>query len=120
LKWGNAILDKVPVFRLIYKSIRQIITSFSFPENTGFMQVVLVEFPIKGMKTIAFVTNEMIDKDGVKQISVFVPNVPNPMGGFLEILKEEDIIRTNISVDEAMKMIVSVGRVMPADVQFNL
>jgi uncharacterized membrane protein len=116
IKWGDTILDKVPIFRLVYRSIRQIIASFSIADDT-FMQVVLVEFPQKGQKTMAFVTNEIIGKDGKKLYSVLIPTAPNPTSGFMEILKEEDIIRTNIPVDEAIKMIISAGKVMPDEVR---
>jgi len=117
IRWFDSMLNKVPVFRLLYRALRQIMTSFSIADNTGFMQVVLVDFPRKGMKAVAFITNEIIDKDGSKSYSVLIPTAPNPTTGFLEILKEEDITRTKITVDEAMKMIISAGRVMPAEVQ---
>jgi uncharacterized membrane protein len=120
IRWGDSMLNKVPVFRLLYRSLRQITTSFSITDNTGFMQVVLVDFPYKGMKAVAFITNEIIHPDGSKSFSVLIPTAPNPTTGFLEILKEQDITRTKITVDEAVKMIISAGRVMPADVQKKL
>jgi uncharacterized membrane protein len=116
LKWGSNLLDRVPIFRLVYKSIRQVMHSFSVPNNT-FMQVVLVEFPNKGQKAIAFLTNEMTDKEGHKLFSVLIPTAPNPTTGFLEIFHEKDITRTNIPVDEAIKMIVSAGKVLPEEVR---
>jgi uncharacterized membrane protein len=116
LRWGDSLLDKVPVFRLLYRALRQITTSFSVPDNSGFMQVVLVDFPYKGMKAMGFITNEIIHLDGSKSYSVLIPTAPNPTTGFMEILREEDITRTKITVDEAVKMIVSAGRVMPGDV----
>jgi uncharacterized membrane protein len=120
IRWGDSLLNKVPVFRLLYRSIRQITTSLSVPDNTGFMQVVLVEFPHKGMKALAFITNEIVDKNGNKSYSVLIPTAPNPTSGFMEICKEEDIIRTKITVDEAIKMVISAGRVMPTDVKEKL
>jgi uncharacterized membrane protein len=120
LRWGDSLLDKVPVFRLLYRALRQITTSFSITDNSGFMQVVLVDFPHKGMKAVAFITNEIIHPDGSKSYSVLIPTAPNPTTGFMEIVKEEDITRTKITVDEAVKMIVSAGRVMPSDVRKQL
>jgi len=120
LKWGDSLLDRVPIFRLVYRSIRQIITSFSTPNNSGFMQVVIVDFPNKGMKTIGFITNEIIKKDGEKSLSIFIPHAPNPMTGFLQIYREEDVTRTKITIDEAMKMVVSVGKVMPGEIGSKL
>jgi uncharacterized membrane protein len=116
LRWGDSLLNKVPIFRFIYRSLRQILTSFSSPNNT-FIQVVMVDFPQKGMKAMAFVTNEITGQDGKKTYTVLIPTAPNPTTGFLEIVKEEDIIHTRISVDEAIKMIVSMGRVMPGEVR---
>ena len=119
LKWGSALLDKVPVFRLVYKSIRQIINSFSVPDK-AFTQVVLVDFPKKGMKAIAFVTNEIIDKAGKKWFSVLIPTAPNPTTGFMEIVSEEEITFTNISVDDAIKMVISAGKVISDDLRTKI
>jgi len=116
LRWGNSWLNRVPVFHWLYNGIKQIMESFSAPEKTGFMQVVLVEFPRKGMRAIGFITNEVTDETGAKLLSVLIPTAPNPTTGFLQIVREEDIIRTKISVDDAVKMIVSAGRMTPKEV----
>ncbi|MBN1643948.1 MAG: DUF502 domain-containing protein, partial [Dehalococcoidales bacterium] len=113
IHWSESLLARVPITRVLYVAIRQIVQSFTEPNKTGFMQVVLVEFPAKGMKTIAFITNEETDKNGEKFFNVFIPTAFNPTGGFLEIVREEDIIRTNLSVEEALKMAVSAGRMSP-------
>jgi uncharacterized membrane protein len=115
IKWGDSLLDRVPIFRLVYRSLRQILASFSVSNNT-FMQVVMVDFPHKGMKAMAFVTNEIIGRDGKKNYTVLIPTAPNPTTGFMQIVREEDVTTTKISVDEAIKMIVSAGKVMPAEV----
>jgi uncharacterized membrane protein len=81
---------------------------------------VLVDFPQKGQKALGFVTNEIVDKNGQKLFSVLIPTAPNPMTGFLEILKEEDIIRTQISVEDALKMVVSAGKMMPDGIQYKM
>jgi len=120
LQWGDSLLNRVPIFRFLYRSIRQIMTSFSAPDNSGFMQVVIVDFPNKGMKTLGFITNEIFDKNGKKSLSIFIPHAPNPMTGFLQIYNDADVTRTKITVDEAMKWVVSVGRVMPGDIQHQI
>ena len=79
-----------------------------------------MEFPRKGMRAIGFITNEITGKDGEKLMSVLIPTAPNPTTGFLQIVKEEDIVRTKISVDDAIKMIVSAGRMTPPEVQSRL
>ncbi len=120
VRYGESLLAKVPVFRQLYVGIKQILDSFSAPGKTGFMQVVLVEFPRKGMKALGFVTNELYDVSGEKMLSVLIPTAPNPTSGFLQLVKEADIIRTRISVDDAIKMIVSAGRVAPRTVDDKL
>ena len=117
VKFFNSVLDRVPVFNLLYRGIRQILESISSAGKTNFMQVVLAEFPRKGQKAIGFVTNEMTDKNGQKWLNVLIPTAPNPATGFLEILKEEDVVRTNISVDDAVKMVISAGMTMPDEVK---
>ena len=120
LRYGESLLERVPVARHLYTGIRQIVQSFSEPRKTGFMQVVLIEFPRKGTRTIGFVTNESPDASGKKLLNVFVPTAPNPTSGFLQIVEESEIIRTEISVDAALKMVVSGGRMSPEEVREKL
>ena len=116
IRWGESLLGKIPITRTIYDGIRQIIQSFSDPDKTGFMQVVMVQYPRKGVYTIGFVTNEHVDEAGKKLVNVFVPNSPNPMTGFLHIFDDVDVIRTSITIEEGLKMVVSAGRMSPKDV----
>jgi len=84
------------------------------------MQVVLVEFPRKGMMALAFITNEVTTAAGEKLLTVLIPTAPNPATGFLQIMKEADVIRTKMSVDDAIKMIVSAGRITPQEARDKL
>jgi uncharacterized membrane protein len=120
LHYGEALLGKVPVVRPLYTGIKQILESFSDPNKTGFMQVVLVEFPRKGMMALAFITNEVTTAAGEKLLTVLIPTAPNPATGFLQIMKEADVIRTKMSVDDAIKMIVSAGRITPQEARDKL
>ena len=113
IRFGESLLARVPVVRPLYGGIKQVLESFSSPGTSGFMQVVLVEYPRKGIRAIGFVTNELTDSSGQKLVSVFIPTAPNPTTGFLQIVKEEEITRTRLLVDDAIKMVVSVGRTMP-------
>ena len=111
IHYGESLLAKVPLVRQMYGGIKQILESFSAPGKTGFMQVVLVEFPRKGIRTIGFVTNESSGESGKKILNIFIPTSPNPTSGFLQIMSESEVIRTNISVDDALKMVVTAGSV---------
>ena len=111
IRYGESLLVKVPVFRPVYTGTKQILESFSEPHKAGLMQVVLIEFPRKGLRAIGFITNEFSSMNGEKLFNVFIPTAPNPTSGFLEIVREEEMVRTKISVDEALRMVVSAGRV---------
>ena len=120
IRYGESLLARVPVFRQFYTGMRQVLESFATPDKTGFMQVVLVEFPRKGMRAIGFITNELTDKSGEKLLSVFIPTAPNPTTGFLQIMREEEVVRTGMSVEDALKMVVSAGRMTPQGVSDQL
>jgi uncharacterized membrane protein len=118
--YGESLLARVPLFRYLYTGIKQILQSFATPREGGFLQVVLVEFPKKGMRAIGFVTSESSIESGEKLLSIFIPTSPNPTSGYLEIVKENDIIKTNISIDDALKMVLSAGKVSLQEVTDRL
>jgi uncharacterized membrane protein len=120
VRYGESLLARVPLFRYLYTGIRQILQSFASPREGGFLQVVLVEFPKKGMRAIGFVTSESQVESGENLLSVFIPTSPNPTSGYLEIVRENDIIRTSISVDDALKMVLSAGKVSLQEVTDKL
>jgi uncharacterized membrane protein len=120
IRYGESLLARVPLFRYLYTGIRQILQSFATPREGGFLQVVLVEFPKKGMRAIGFVTSESRVESGEKLFSVFIPTSPNPTSGYLEIVRENDIIKTDISVDDALKMVLSAGKVSLQEVTDRL
>jgi uncharacterized membrane protein len=120
LRYGESALMRIPLARYLYNGIRQIMQAFAAPDKTGFMQVVLVEFPRKGTRTLGFITNETPGESGKKLLNIFIPTSPNPTSGFLQIIEEDQVIRTTLSVDDALKMVVSGGRVSPREVSDKL
>ena len=120
VRWSESMLGKVPIARHLYVAFREVFRGFSEENAHGFLSVVLVEFPAKGMRTIGFITYEAVDRDGKPVINVFIPTAPNPTSGFLEILREEDIIRTSIAVEDALKMVISGGRMSPKNLGENI
>lgn len=117
IQYAESAIPGMPLFHQLYSGIKQILESFSPAAGTGRMRTVLIEFPRKGMKAIGFITNELRDESGKKLLFVFIPNSPNPTsGGFMEIVEEEEIIRTNISIENAFKTIFSAGKVVPDEV----
>lgn len=109
-------LGRIPVLGQLYTGIKQILEGFTAPDKTGFLEVVLVDFPRKGLKSIGLVTNITSDKSGKRLLNVYVPTSPNPTSGFLEIVNEEEVVHTKISVTDALKMVVSAGRVSSTEV----
>ena len=114
LKIGETILFKMPVIRTVYSSIKQIMETVMSTNSKSFKEVVLVEYPRKGIWVIAFVTsdikNEIKNKIKKKQlVSIFVPTTPNPTSGFLLILPKDDLIFLNMPVDQAVKLVISGG-----------
>ena len=120
IDYGQSLLGRVPIVRPIYNSIKQIVDSFSTTGKTIFKRVVVVEFPMKGTRTIGFVTNESKDECGGKLLYIFIPTAPNPTSGFLQIVREEDTIQIDMSVDNAMKMVISGGAVLPQEISDKL
>jgi len=107
---------RIPVIGTIYGGTRQILNSFTTTSTNKFLEVVFMEFPRKGIHTVGLVTSEVKDKNGKKVLNVFIPTAPNPTSGFLQIVPESDVIRTTMSVDEAMKLIISAGKVYRKDI----
>lgn len=110
-------LRKIPVLRTIYLGIKQILKEFSSNKKRSFRQVVLVEYPRAGIKSLGFVTNITTDATGDKTYYVLIPTAPNPTSGFLVVVTEKDIIPTHLSVDDAIGVIVSAGTFSQKDME---
>jgi uncharacterized membrane protein len=102
----------IPLLRSLYNAVKQVFESFtSQAEGASFLYVVFIEFPREGMKTIGLVTNRFKSDSGEEFLHVFIPTAPNPTNGFLEIVKATDVTPTNMSIDDALKMVMSAGKV---------
>ena len=101
----------------VYKTVKQIVDTFSKQNKAVFQKAVLVEYPRKGCYSVGFLTSEATGEvaplKDEKMYNVFVPTTPNPTGGFLLILPESEIRILKMSVGEAMKFIISGGAVNP-------
>lgn len=109
-------ITRIPIVGSIYNGARQIMDSFATTKDSKFLEVVFMEFPRRGTHTVGLVTSEAMDSNGKKVLNVFIPTAPNPVNGFLQIVPESEVVRTTMTVDEAMKLIVSAGRVSHKDV----
>lgn len=114
---SDYIFSKTPLVRSIYNSLKQITESL-FIKKGSFKKTVLVEFPRKGMLSIAFVASE-IKINGKRYYAVYVPTAPNPTSGYTIFVKEEEIIHTDLTIDEATKITLSGGLVIPKEVKIK-
>ncbi len=113
IKLGDNFLNKIPLIRTIYMGIKQILSSFVITNKKPFRKVVLIEYPRKGIKSLAFLTGEIsIIKKGRKKqfyLSVFLPSTPNPTTGYFLLLPKKDVKILKMSPENAIKFIISGG-----------
>jgi len=112
VKYGETIIGKIPFIKTIFNPIREIVSNLSANKSGSFKQVVLIDFPKEGTKSIGFITSDQIALNEEKKIAVFIPTTPNPTNGFLIIVEEKDVEVLNVTVEEGLKMIVSMGSAM--------
>jgi uncharacterized membrane protein len=116
--FGEYMVSKIPLVRPLYGAVKQLILAIFGDAHDAFKRVVLVEYPRKGVYSLAFVTaktsGEILEQmGGTKMISIFLPTTPNPTSGFFLVLPEEDTIPLSMSVEEAFKLLISGGVVEP-------
>jgi len=116
----NDVLARIPVVNSIYSSVKQISDTLFSSSGQAFRKALLVEWPRPGMWTIAFMTGtpggDVARHLPADCISVYVPTTPNPTGGYFVIVPRSSVIELDMSVDQALKYIISMGVVPPADV----
>ena len=115
---GEKILSRTPIVNTVYNSIKQIIQAVFKPDGTNFKKPCLVEYPRKGIWAVAFISTETYGeiKKKINQgslVTVFLPTTPNPTSGFMLFVPKDDIIILDMSVEDAAKLIISAGLVMP-------
>jgi len=115
---GESFVDRMPVVRSLYNGLKQIIETVVSQSSNSFERACLVEYPRKGIWAVAFISTsssgELLTKTGQeKMTSVFLPTTPNPTSGFLLFVPTKDVIELDMSVEEAAKLVISAGLVMP-------
>ena len=112
-------VDRMPVVRSIYNALKQIVETILSQTQSSFQNACLIEYPRRGLWSIAFVatqtTGEIPRRAGKQElISVFLPSTPNPTTGFLLFVPAEDVVLLDMTLEEAAKMVISAGLVVPA------
>jgi len=114
----ESMLERIPVVRSVYSAAKNFAEIVFSDSSQSFKKVLLIEYPRKGLYSLAFQTSselgEVQGRTGGEVICTFVPTTPNPTSGFIIIVPRKDVIELDMDVDEALKMIISLGVVVPS------
>ncbi len=110
---GETLLLRIPLVKTIYSATKKVVETLTLPDRSSFKAVVSVDFPRPGMQVVGFVTGMGSSRDGRRTCRVFVPTTPNPTSGFLFIVPADEVTELDMSVEEAVKMVVSGGILSP-------
>jgi len=117
IKLGERIISRLPIIRSVYGALKQIFESVLASSSKSFREVVLVEYPRKGIWAIGFITGdtqgEVQDSTKDEMVNIFLPTTPNPTSGFLLFIPRKDLMILNMNVEEGIKMVISGGIVTP-------
>jgi uncharacterized membrane protein len=117
LSFWESVLGRIPVVKTIYSSVKQVSDTLFAPGGQAFSRALLVQYPRKDSWTIAFLTGtpggDVAKHLQGEYVSVYVPTTPNPTSGFFLMMRRADVIELDMSVDEALKYVISMGVVPP-------
>jgi uncharacterized membrane protein len=121
LGWAETLLGRIPLVRSIYGGIKKLAETVLSGSSVSFRQPIMIEYPRKGVWSIAFITGEPIgevqEKTAETVLTCFVPTTPNPTSGFIVLVPRNEVIWLEMTVEEAMRMIISLGVVTPEGVK---
>ena len=110
-------LDKIPLVRSIYAPLKKFAELVLSDQTQSFSKVLLIQYPRKGLYSLCFQTSkdvgEIQEKSGVDVVCVFIPTTPNPTSGYIILIPKDEVIELDMSVEDALKMIISLGVVVP-------
>lgn len=117
IQFWEAMLSRIPFVRSIYSTAKQVMETVVSGNGKSFREVVMVEYPRKGLWSLAFVTGDALvaAKEAAHDdlINIFVPTTPNPTSGFFLMVSEKDVIHLDLPVDDGLKLILSAGVLLP-------
>ena len=111
------LLSRIPLVSWVYGGVKQVAETLLSPKAEAFRKVLLLEYPRKGIWSLGFQTSATLDEVQARTekevICVFVPTTPNPTSGFIMLVPKEDVVELDMTVDEALRMVISLGVVVP-------
>lgn len=117
VRWWHGLLNRIPIVRSIYSSVKQISDTLLATRGQSFRKVVMIEFPQRGQWTLGFVVGSpgatIAAATSSDAITVYVPTAPNPTSGYVLVVRPNDVREVDISVDDALKFHISLGVVPP-------
>ena len=117
LQFWEFVLHRIPIVRTIYSAVKQVLETVLVPSSQSFRQVLLVKFPHQESWTLGFLVGQGVAEVNkllnAEMLTVFIPTTPNPTSGYIIIVPRKDAMVLNMSVDEALKFVVSLGVVQP-------
>ncbi|HRF29345.1 MAG: DUF502 domain-containing protein [Azonexus sp.] len=115
--WWEKLLARIPVVNSVYNSVKQVSDTLFSPNGNAFRKALLVQYPREGSWTVAFLTGapggDIVNHLQGEHVSVYVPTTPNPTSGFFLMMSAKDVVELDMTVDEALKYIISMGVVAP-------
>ena len=115
----ESLLDRIPLVRNIYSAVKRFVEVILSDSTQSFSRVLLIEYPRKGLYSLSFQTSqnlgEIQGKTGENLVCVFVPTTPNPTSGLILMVPEKDVIELDMNVEDALKMVISLGVVVPEE-----
>lgn len=113
----EGMLDRIPLVRSVYSAVKQLMHTFLSTDSRAFRKVLLVEYPSKGLWTLAFLAGDPVgevqDKTAKEMLTVYVPTAPNPTSGYVIFVASDEVVELDMGVEDAMRMIISLGMVVP-------
>lgn len=117
VSWWDRLLARIPVVNSVYKAVKQVSDTLFSPNGNAFRKALLVQYPRQGSWTIAFLTGQpggdIVNHLDGEHVSVYVPTTPNPTSGFFLMMPVSEVVELDMTVDEALKYIISMGVVAP-------
>ena len=123
VRLGENIVDRIPLVRVLYTGVKQLLEPLFLQKTNAFKRVALIEYPRRGTYVIGFITGEskgeVQNKTSKDMMNVFVPTTPNPTSGFYILIPKDEVVYLNMSVEDAFKLIISGGIVSPPEKRNN-
>ena len=123
VSFWESLLERIPLVRNIYSAVKRFAEIVLADSSQSFSKVLLIEYPRKGLYSLSFQTSqnlgEIQGKIGEDLVCVFVPTTPNPTSGLILMVPEQDVIELDMGVEDALKMVISLGVVVPGEDTVN-